>query len=154
MNERDRHLRRPYCNIANRARSSLSRHSRRYRDEAFGANGSCQCLLTACSPVLDPDDIDEVPANEAEKADEQIVDQATAVATLAEPEAEILVLTDFEECALRLKLSGQDAKWCELGSILDEPLMLDSATGLRRKVIIFTESNAAAIANKQPGVSG
>lgn len=90
-------------------------------------------------PAYDPDDIDEVPGNEAEEAEEQIVDQATAAATLAELEAEIVILRDLEERALRLKLSGQDAKWRELESILDEPLMLDSATGLRRKVIIFTE---------------
>jgi superfamily II DNA or RNA helicase len=90
-------------------------------------------------PAYDPDDIDEVPGNEAEEAEEQIVDQATAAATLAELEAEIIILRDLEERALRLKLSGQDAKWRELESILDEPLMLDSATGLRRKVIIFTE---------------
>jgi hypothetical protein len=90
-------------------------------------------------PVYDPDDIDEVPGNEAEEAEEQIVDQATAAATLAELEAEIVILRDLEERALRLKLSGQVAKWRELESILDEPLMLDSTTGLRRKVIIFTE---------------
>jgi superfamily II DNA/RNA helicase len=38
-----------------------------------------------------------------------------------------------------LKLSGQDAKWRQLESILDEPIMLDQATGLRRKILIFTE---------------
>jgi SNF2 family DNA or RNA helicase len=90
-------------------------------------------------PAYDPDDIDEVPGNEAEEAEEQIVDQATAAATLAELEAEIIILRDLEERALRLKLSGQDAKWRELESILDEPLVLDATTGLRRKVIIFTE---------------
>jgi hypothetical protein len=44
-----------------------------------------------------------------------------------------------EARALRLKLSGQDAKWRQLGSILDEPIVLDPATGLRRKILIFTE---------------
>src|SRR5258708_769599 len=62
-----------------------------------------------------------------------------AAATLAELEAEILILKDLEERALRLKLSGRDAKWRELESILDEPMILDAATGLRRKIIIFTE---------------
>ena len=38
-----------------------------------------------------------------------------------------------------MKLSGQDAKWRQLESILDEPIMLDPATGLRRKILIFTE---------------
>jgi hypothetical protein len=32
-----------------------------------------------------------------------------------------------------------DAKWRELESILDDPIMLDAATGVRRKIIIFTE---------------
>ena len=49
------------------------------------------------------------------------------------------ILRDLEDRALRLKLSGQDAKWRELESILDDPIMLDPATGLRRKILIFTE---------------
>lgn len=101
--------------------------------------GSAPLTHAPTLPSYDPDDIDEVPGAEAEEAEEQIVDQATAAATLAELEAEIVILKDLEERALRLKLSGQDAKWRELESILDEPLMLDAATGLRRKVIIFTE---------------
>jgi superfamily II DNA or RNA helicase len=101
--------------------------------------GSAPLSYAPVLPSYDPDDIDEVPGNEAEEAEEQIVDQATAAATLAELEAEIIILRNLEERALRLKLSGQDAKWRELESILDEPLMLDAATGLRRKVIIFTE---------------
>ncbi len=36
-------------------------------------------------------------------------------------------------------MSGQDAKWRELDAILDDPIMLDAATGLRRKILIFTE---------------
>ena len=90
-------------------------------------------------PTYDPDDIDEVPGAEAEAAEEQILDQATAAQTLAELEAEIAILRDLEDRALRLKLSGQDAKWRQLESILDEPIMLDPTTGLRRKILIFTE---------------
>jgi SNF2 family DNA or RNA helicase len=90
-------------------------------------------------PTYDPDDIDEAPGAEAEAAEEQILDQATAAQTLAELEAEIAILKDLEDRALRLKLSGQDAKWRELESILDEPIMLDPTTGLRRKILIFTE---------------
>ena len=59
--------------------------------------------------------------------------------TLAELEAEIAILKDLEDRALRLKLSGQDAKWRRTQSILDEPIMLDPTTGLRRKILIFTE---------------
>lgn len=90
-------------------------------------------------PSYDPDDLDDVPSSEAEEVEETIVDQATAAATLVELEAEIVILKDLEDRALRLKQSHQDAKWRELESILEEPLMLDKATGMRRKVIIFTE---------------
>nr|GAJ31432.1 RNA polymerase associated protein rapA [Bradyrhizobium sp. DOA9] len=101
--------------------------------------GATPLSRTPVLPSYDPDDIDEVPGAEAEAAEDQIVDQATAAATLAELEAEIVILRDLEERALRLKLSGHDAKWRELESILDEPVMLDRSTGLRRKVLIFTE---------------
>jgi SNF2 family DNA or RNA helicase len=90
-------------------------------------------------PTFDPDDVDDVPGAEAEAAEEQILDQATAAQTLVELEAEIAILKDLEDRALRLKLSGQDAKWRELESILDHPIMHDPVTGSRRKILIFTE---------------
>ncbi len=123
---------------------SLERRRRRLEDRLreerlMRQTGSAPLTRAPALPSYDPDDLDEVPGTEAEEAEEQIVDRATAAATLAELEAEILILKDLEDRALRLKLSGQDAKWRELASILDEPLMLDAATGLRRKVLIFTE---------------
>jgi len=112
----------------------------RLREEKLMRQGGTSQLASAPDlPRFDPDEFEEAPFAEAEVAEEQIVDQATAASTLAELEAEIVILQDLEERALKLKLSGQDAKWRELQSILDEPLMLDKATGLRRKVLIFTE---------------
>lgn len=112
----------------------------RLREETLmRQSGSASLRRTPELPTYDPDDVDEIPGVEVEEAEDQIADQATAAATLAELEAEILTLKDLESRALRLKLSGQDAKWRELESILDEPMMLDQATGLRRKVLIFTE---------------
>jgi SNF2 family DNA or RNA helicase len=90
-------------------------------------------------PSYDFDDLEEAPGDEMEEAEEQIVDLATAAQTFAELETEIVILRDLEDRALRLKLSGRDTKWRELESILDDPIMLDAHTGLRRKVIIFTE---------------
>ncbi|MCL2716064.1 MAG: DUF3883 domain-containing protein [Alphaproteobacteria bacterium] len=90
-------------------------------------------------PAYDPDDIDEAPGEELEAVEQNIVDQATAAQTLAELQAEIVILKDLEDRALRLKLSGQDAKWRQLESVLDEPKMFDPATGQRRKILIFTE---------------
>ncbi len=101
--------------------------------------GSAPLGRSPVLPAFDPDDIDDVPGQEAEEAEDQIAIQATAAATLAELEAEITILSDLEQRALSLKLSGQDTKWRQLEAILDEPMMLDATTGLRRKVLIFTE---------------
>jgi len=90
-------------------------------------------------PNYDPDELDEVPGDEAEATEEQVLDEATAAQNLDELKIEIAHLKDLEDQALRLRQSGQDAKWRELQSILDDPKILDTATGLRRKIIIFTE---------------
>lgn len=112
----------------------------RLREERLLRQGrSAPLAPTPELPTYDADEIEEAPGDEVEAAEEEIVDQATAAQTLAELEAEIAILTDLEARALRLKLSGQDAKWRELQSILDEPIMLDHAIGLRRKIVIFTE---------------
>jgi len=112
----------------------------RLREESMQRQGGAAALhRPPALPSYDPDDLDEVPGDEAQEAEDEIVDRATAAATIAELEAEIVTLRRLEAQALALKLSGQDAKWRELEAILDEPLMLDAATGLRRKVLIFTE---------------
>jgi SNF2 family DNA or RNA helicase len=87
-------------------------------------------------PKYDPDEMDDAPGVEAEAAEEQILDQATAAQTINELEAEIAILKDLEDRALRLKLSRQYAKWRELQSILDDPLILDPVSGLRRKILV------------------
>jgi superfamily II DNA or RNA helicase len=111
----------------------------RLREERLLRDGGSRLARSLVLPSYDPDELEEAPGEEQEAAEEQILDSATAAQTLAELEAEITILKDLEERALRLKLSGRDAKWRELESILDEPMMLDAATGLRRKIIIFTE---------------
>lgn len=112
----------------------------RLREERIGRDtAAAKLTLGPALPAYDPDELDEAPGAEAEEVEERIVDSATAAQTLMELEAEITILKDLEARALRLKLSGQDAKWRELESILDEPIMLDAASGLRRKILIFTE---------------
>jgi superfamily II DNA or RNA helicase len=111
----------------------------RLREERLLRDGGSRLARSLVLPSYDPDELEEAPGEEQEAAEEQILDSATAAQTLAELEAEINILKDLEERALRLKLSGRDAKWRELEAILNEPIMLDAATGLRRKIIIFTE---------------
>ena len=111
----------------------------RLREERLLRDAGSRLARSPVLPGYDPEDLEEAPGEEQEVVEEEIVDSATAAQTLAELEAEIAILQDLEERALQLKLSGRDAKWRELESILDEPIMLDTATGLRRKIIIFTE---------------
>jgi SNF2 family DNA or RNA helicase len=111
----------------------------RLREERLLRDGGSRLTSAPQLPTCDPDELEEAPGEEQETVEEQILDSATAAQTLAELEAEIAILKDLEERALRLKLSGRDAKWRELESILAGPIMLDAATGLRRKIIIFTE---------------
>ena len=112
----------------------------RLREEVvMKPTGSSALSLVRDLPSFDPDDLDEAPGEEAEAVEEQVLDQATAAENLDELKTEIAHLRELEEQALRIRLSGRDTKWLELQSILDHPIILDAATGLRRKIIIFTE---------------
>jgi hypothetical protein len=141
-------------------RSLERRHKRleeRLREERLMRQaGPAPLTHTPALPNYDPDELEEAPGAEAEAVEEEIVDSATAAQTIAELEAEINILKDLEDRALRLKLSGKDAKWRELESILDDPIMLDAASGLRRKIIIFTEPKDTLeyLAHKVGGKTG
>jgi hypothetical protein len=74
-------------------------------------------------PVLDADDVEdleEAPESEVEAAEEEILDQATAAATLAELKIEIATLCRLETLAAEVRRSGQDTKWRELSHLLGE----------------------------------
>lgn len=86
------------------------------------------------------DDLDEeLSADEYELYAEQVVDQATAAANVAELEAEILILKDLEQQAAAVVHSGKDRKWEETSSLLQDSPLMYTAQGGRRKLIIFTE---------------
>ena len=90
-----------------------------------------------------PDNIDELDeelnAEEYELYTEQVVDQATAAETIPELEAEILILKDLEQQALKVVQSGKDKKWEELSQLLQDRPEMYTPGGSRRKLIIFTE---------------
>lgn len=86
------------------------------------------------------DELDEeLSAEEYELYAEQVVDQATAAETVPELEAEIVSLKDLEQQALDVVQSGNDRKWEELSHLLQDSPQMVSASGSRRKLIIFTE---------------
>lgn len=90
-----------------------------------------------------PDNFDELDedlsAEEYEILSEQILDQATAAETIPELEAEILSLKDLEHQALTVVQSGNDKKWEELSYLLQDKPEMFTASGARRKLLIFTE---------------
>ncbi|MEO5350389.1 MAG: DEAD/DEAH box helicase [Magnetococcus sp. YQC-3] len=90
-----------------------------------------------------PDDIwessDALASDDYENLEEALVDQATAAQTIQELEAEIVILNALEEQARQLVHSGQDRKWDELSSLLQNTPEMHDADGRQRKLIIFTE---------------
>lgn len=89
---------------------------------------------------VDIDEVyDDLPGEEVEALEEQVVDQATAAQTIEELEAEIESLKDLVSKAKRVRTAEEDQKWRQLSTLLqDNPLMKDEH-GDRRKIIIFTE---------------
>jgi SNF2 family DNA or RNA helicase len=126
-------------------RSLLRRRERleaRLAEERNIARGGRLQKQEQFSSLFDDDedrDLDEAGGAELEEAEQQIADRATAAQTIPELEAELVVLRNLEKLANQLRRSGEDAKWRQLGEILDKPPMVDEATGQRRKLLIFTE---------------
>lgn len=119
---------------------SLKRRKQRLadqlRDEKIGVRAG-HVLAETLADI--PEDDDDLNAEEQESLEESLVDRATAARTVAELEDEIRILQSLEQQAMELVASGQDRKWEELSSLLqNNPEMLDES-GRLRKIIIFTE---------------
>ncbi|MFN7307697.1 MAG: helicase-related protein, partial [Acetobacteraceae bacterium] len=122
-------------------RRRRERLERRLEEEGLRRRGQDAGLSPDLDIVLrapDDDALGEAPEAEIEQAEDALVDQATAARTIAELQAEITSLRALETEAQALRRSGQDAKWRELDSILDDPLMTGEGN-TRRKLIVFTE---------------
>ena len=113
---------------------------RRVEDEKLRSRG--QLLAETIDVNGVPEDIwesdDAMSADDYEKFEEKVVDQATAAQTIQELEAEIIILEALEEQAKQVVHSGQDRKWDELSNLLQSPIMREDS-GRQRKLIIFTE---------------
>ena len=82
---------------------------------------------------------DEMLSSEYEDWIDDVVDQSTASQTIDELYAEIIILKDLEAKACTVVQSGNDKKWEELSSLLQDTPAMFNASGSRRKLIIFTE---------------
>src|SRR4051794_8541512 len=85
--------------------------------EMLQRGGQASGVLASLVPTLDPEDVEDLedaPDSELEKAEEEVLDQATAASTIAELRTEIGMLTELERLALTIRRSGNDKKWREL----------------------------------------
>ena len=104
-------------------RRRRERLEKRLRELELLQRGAAVPTPMPSGPVLDADDVEdleEAPENEVEAAEEGILDQATAAATVAELKAEIATLGRLEALAAEVRRSGQDTKWRELSHLLGE----------------------------------
>ncbi len=85
------------------------------------------------------EDLQDLPAEELEALEEEIIDQATAAQTIEELRIEIETLKRLEKLALAVRTSGVDRKWEELSKLLQEKEIMFDRHGRRRKLVIFTE---------------
>lgn len=115
---------------------------RRVEDEKLRQRG--QLAVETLSGINGiPDNIwdseDDMPPEDYENFEEEVVDQATTAQTIQELEDEIIILEDLEEQARQVVHSGQDRKWDELSRLLQDTPEMHDADGRQRKLIIFTE---------------
>ena len=101
-----------------------------------------QGMMTDTAPYFDEevlDDLDDALAEDLEKIEEAVIDNATAALTTAELQAEIDTLKKLESMAFTVRQSGKDRKWEELATIIQDDNRMVDANGQRRKLVIFTE---------------
>lgn len=88
---------------------------------------------------FDLDAWDDLAGEEQEELEGEVVDAATAAATVAELEIEIQTLEQLESLARKLRGKGVDAKWVQLSGLLSTEQAMFGPDGSRRKLLIFTE---------------
>lgn len=110
-----------------------SRLEKRLRElELLKRGAEIASSLAAAMPELDEEDVEdleEAPGDEVEEAEEEILDQATAARTIVELKAEIRTLQRLEALAQAVRRSGEDTKWRELATLLNEIFTPAALTG-------------------------
>ncbi len=97
--------------------------------------------LSEVNGNIDPEDLDDdtYSAEELERFEEELVDAATAAQTIEELTAELAELEALIQLARRVRNSGEDRKWAELRTILEDRELRHDSDGRPRKLIVFTE---------------
>ncbi|NLO26754.1 MAG: DUF3883 domain-containing protein [Actinobacteria bacterium] len=125
--------------------------------EVLERGGRIAAVQAGDIPEVDQEyseDLDEAPDNEVEKAEEEILDQATAARTITELKAEIETLKGLESLALSVRRSGADTKWCELASLLGEIFAAGPSGGPGASAGMLPNARAGADAGAAPADNG
>lgn len=88
-------------------------------------------------PDAPDDDDDFYPSSEYEDLTSEVADSATSARTVAELDAELVVLDELRTLAKRIRDTQPDVKWQQLRALIEEHTL--ERGGRRRKLIIFTE---------------
>jgi ERCC4-related helicase len=118
-----------------RRRERLEKRSQEEKENKFHRDS----IWNTATLDWDEFDEDDIPIEERETAEEEVVDQATASKTIAELQIEIDRLKELEDLARRVRFSNTDKKWEELSKLLQNQTELFDGNGYRRKLVIFTE---------------
>jgi SNF2 family DNA or RNA helicase len=127
-----------------RRRKRLESRLREARMETRGRRVLADLPGIQVPDSLDPEALDvleddELTAEEREELEEEVVDAASAAASIPELEAEIKTLTELERQAHAVRSSGTDRKWEELSGLLQAAPEIRRSDGSVRKLIVFTE---------------
>ena len=113
---------------------SLEEEKLRLRGQKMAtAPGSTQIISSSGEPD------EEMTSGEYEEWEDLVASQVTASRTIAEKEEEIRILLELEEAARAIVRGGQDRKWDELSTLLQNTPEMKDEKGRQRKLIIFTE---------------
>jgi SNF2 family DNA or RNA helicase len=126
-------------------RRRRERLEKRLREEEMLQRGALALDVTAALPAIteeDIEDIEDAPDAEQEQLVEEVVDQATAARTIVELKAEIETLKRLEGLALTVRRSGEDRKWRELASLLNEIFTSPGQPGGSQTVHASSEATA------------
>ena len=128
-----------------RLETRVTEERQRARTAALGVTPQESRLSTLLAgDTVTDDDFDVDPWNdlageEREELEAEVVDAATAAATIAELEIEIGTLRQLEELARRVRARGEDTKWVQLSRLLVTDQAMFGEDGSRRKLLVFTE---------------
>lgn len=113
---------------------SLEEEKLRLRGQKMAtAPGSTQIISSSGEPD------EEMTSGEYEEWEDRVASQVTASQTVSEKEEEIRILSALEEAARSIVRGGQDRKWDELSTLLQNTPEMKDEKGRQRKLIIFTE---------------